>query len=218
MPKLRNKFSCELVADHLQFSTMADKSNNVYDENFMNRFAYHYARCGSVPKCVAPLLEDFPLMEFNYDDLNALRSRARKKNDGVDLLNATRDEYTIKIAEMQNVVSADNIIKGKSAIDDAVKRAIEHLIEVDSHLVDAPIDGKLFSMLLTLKKTLMELISKHSGLDSVQDIKRAYALGLLKQGKPEEASAIITGTAKAVEKQKVCFMDDDEDDEDFLEG
>jgi hypothetical protein len=193
----------------------SEKTTNNYDEGFILRFCFHYSRCGSVPKCVAPLLAEFPLMSFNSDDLNALRARMRKKNNGVDRLNESRDEYTMQIAEMQNIVSQDNILKGKKSIDESVQQSIKHLEEVTGMLELEEVGTKGFYVLLRLKKDLMELISKFSGLDAVMDVKRAYALGLLKQGKPDEASAAITGVTKKEEKKQITFMDDDEDDDAF---
>jgi hypothetical protein len=195
----------------------SEKTTNNYDEGFISRFCFHYARCGSVPKCVAPLLAEFPLMSFNSDDLNALRARMRKKNGGVDRLNESRDEYTLQIAEMQNIVSQENILSGKRSIDASVNQAISHLEEVTMMLESEEVGTRGFSSLLNLKKSLMELISKYSGLDAVMDVKRAYALGLLKQGKPDEASAAITGVTKKEEKKTITFMDDDDDDEDLFD-
>jgi hypothetical protein len=156
-------------------------------------------------------------MSFNSDDLNALRARMRKKNGGVDRLNESRDEYTLQIAEMQNIVSQENILSGKRSIDASVNQAISHLEEVTMMLESEEVGTRGFSSLLNLKKSLMELISKYSGLDAVMDVKRAYALGLLKQGKPDEASAAITGVTKKEEKKTITFMDDDDDDEDLFD-
>ena len=187
--------------------------NNQYDDGFMARFAYHYARIGSVPLCVKPLLEDFPMMDrFNKGDLNQLRSRHRKKT-GEDLLEAERSKYMEEMSEVNNLTAIDNIRNGKESIDSSIEILIEKLNDCNTMILEHEVGTKMFMILMNTQKSLMELISKFTGIEDAMAVKRAYAFSLLKQGKVDDANAAITGVKKVEESQVPQLMDGDYDDE-----
>ena len=60
----------------------------------------------------------------------------------------------------------------------------------------------------------MEQIAKYSGIDDVNAVRRAQALSLLKSGKSEEASSVITGGKTAAKSYEPKFLDGDDEDDD----
>lgn len=194
-------------------------ANNQYDDAFMARFAYHYARTGSVPQCIALLQADFPTMaKFNKHDLNQLRVRKRRML-GVDLLQAEREKYLDEINEL-NTVAIDNIKNGKDAIDEGVDILIQKLQKCNEMIQQQEVGTKMFGILLMTQANLTSQISKYSGIDDAMAVKRAMALSLLKQGKPDEAHEAITGIKKAQESVVPQIMDgsyDDDDEDETIE-
>ena len=72
----------------------------------------------------------------------------------------------------------------------------------------------MFLFYFNLQSRLMEQIAKYSGIDDVNAVLRAQALSLLKSGKSEEASNVITGGKTAVKSYEPKFLDSDDDDDD----
>ena len=190
---------------------------NNYDDAFMARFAYHYARTGSVPQCIPLLLDDFPHMEaFNKNDLNQLRIRKRRQL-GVDLLQEERERHIDEISSL-NTMAIDNIKNGKDAIDEGMDVLISKLQHCNILLQEHDVGTKMFSILLMTQEKLATQISKYTGIDAAMDVKKAMALTLLKQGKPDEAQEAITGIKRVQESLIPQIMDgsydvDDDDDE-----
>jgi len=190
---------------------------NNYDDAFMARFAYHYARTGSVPQCIPLLLDDFPYMEvFNKNDLNQLRIRKRRQL-GVDLLQEERERHIDEISSL-NTMAIDNIKNGKDAIDEGMDVLISKLQHCNILLQEHEVGTKMFSVLLMTQEKLATQISKYTGIDAAMDVKKAMALTLLKQGKPDEAQEAITGIKRVQESLIPQIMDgsydaDDDDDE-----
>ena len=191
--------------------------NNQYDDGFMARFAYHYARTGSVPQCVSLLRADFPMMDsFNKNDLSQLRSRTKKKL-GEDLLEAERAKYLEEMSEVNNLTAIDNIRNGKESIDSGMEILIAKLNDCNEMIAIHEVGTKMFMILLNTQQTLMGLISKFTGIDSAMKVKEAYAVSLLRQGKIDDANAAITGVKKVEESLVPQLMDGDYDD-DILEA
>jgi hypothetical protein len=190
---------------------------NNYDDAFMARFAYHYARTGSVPQCIPLLLDDFQHMEaFNKNDLNQLRIRKRRQL-GVDLLQEERERHIDEISSL-NTMAIDNIKNGKDAIDEGMDVLISKLQHCNTLLQEHDVGTKMFSILLMTQEKLATQISKYTGIDAAMDVKKAMALTLLKQGKPDEAQEAITGIKRVQESLIPQIMDgsydvDDDDDE-----
>lgn len=193
---------------------LTNKSMNNYDDAFYARFAYHYARTNSVPQCIPLLRDDFPHMDaFNKNDLNQLRIR-RKKQMGFDLLAEEREKYVAEVSEL-NTTAVDNIKNGKDAIDDGMDILIEKLNRCNELIQEAEVGTKMFNILLMTQEKLAAQISKYTGIDAAMDVKKAMALSLLKQGKPDEAQEAITGIKKVQESLIPQIMDGsyDEDEE-----
>lgn len=153
------------------------------------------------------------MAKFNKHDLNQLRVRKRKQMGGMDLLQSERDRYLEEINEL-NTVAIDNIKNGKDAIDDGIDILNQKLQKCNELLDQQEVGTKMFGILLMTQEKLMTMISKYSGIDDAMAVKRAMALSLLKQGKPDEAHEAITGIKKAQESVVPQIMDGSYDDED----
>ena len=186
---------------------------NRYDQNFKDRFAYHYARVGSVARCVEPLLADFPDYEvFNRNDLNQLHNRIRNEL-GYCPLTKAREDYMAEL-EGLNSLPMDNIRSGKKAIDEGLEILINKLNRYNQLLSEAEVGEKIFNSLLFTQKMLTDQISKYSGIESAMKLKEAMAHDLLKKGKGEEATRMLTGMTTTIDDSVPKIMDNNYSEED----
>lgn len=192
-------------------------ANNNYDEAFLARFAFHFARTGSVPLCLPLLRAEFPHMaEFNKHDLNQLRGRLRRKT-GEDIFAQERMKYLEEVGELTDMTPVDNIRNGKQAIDSGIEILVSKLNKCNEMIEISEPMTKEFNILLMTQSKLMELISKFSGIDDAMAVKRAHALSFLKQGKIDEANEAITGVRKPQEDTTPKIMDGEYEDDDEIE-
>lgn len=188
-------------------------NNNNYDEVFINRLAFHFARTNSIPQCIPLLKAEFPTMgEFNKYDLNALRGRIRK-NTGVDLLQVEREKYLEEVQGLK-FTAMDNIRNGKDEIDNSMEILIEKLKKTNELIELAEPLTKEFNILLLTQKNLIDAIAKYTGIDDAMAVNKALAMSLLKQGKADEANEVITGHKKPQEDVIPQIMDGDYADSD----
>jgi len=188
-------------------------ANNKYDEEFIRRFAYHFARAGSSPKCIEPLSNEFPSYTITANDLNNLKCRLRDKGSDA-VFEEEKQKYLAEISDAQSLVKGCNIREGQAAINDSIDKLIYKLVTVNERLETYDPEEKMFLFYFNLQSRLMEQVAKYSGIDDVNAVLRAQALSLLKSGKSEEASNVITGSKTAVKSYEPKFLDSDDDDDD----